>query len=121
MKTSYNKRLEATSRGSTREVIIEAKDGKPSPREVPKIWRVNPSYTHTNSTISIARIILIVAMGTFFTGVMYLLSLSLQVSISIGIAVIIGFIFVFYDYIMLLNTFFKVFHELKTPLIAIKG
>ncbi len=107
MKTSYSRKMEAHPPGSVREVIIEEKNGKPSPREVPKIWRVNPSYSHTNSSISIARIIIIVAMGTFFIGVTYLVGLSLQVSIGIGIAIIIGFIFVFYDYIDVIKHIFQ--------------
>ena len=50
MKSSYTKKMEAQTRKSTREVVIEEKDGRPSPREVPKIWRVNPSYSHNNNS-----------------------------------------------------------------------
>jgi len=97
MKTGYTKKMEAQSRQSTREVVIEEKNGKSSPREVPKIWRVNPSYSHSNNAISIARIIILTAIGTFFIGAIYLLSLSLIISISVGVVIIIGFIIVFYD------------------------
>ncbi|MHA1987198.1 MAG: hypothetical protein ACW98D_11205, partial [Promethearchaeota archaeon] len=97
MKSSYNKKLEAQSRKSTRQVVIEERSGKPSPREVPKIWRVNPSYSHTNNSISIARIILLTALGTFFITATYVINLSLTVSISIGVLIIGGFIIVFYD------------------------
>ncbi|GAG56697.1 unnamed protein product, partial [marine sediment metagenome] len=97
MKTGYSKKIEAQSRQSTREVVIEEKNGKPSPREVPKIWRVNPSYSHNNNAISIARIIVLTAIETFFIGAIYLLSLSLTISVSVGVVIIVGFLLVFYD------------------------
>lgn len=106
MKAGYDKKLEERSRRSAREVIIEDVDGQPSPREIQRIWRVNPSYTHTSSTISIARIVLIVAMGTFFIGAMYLLDSSLQTAIIMGISFICAFIFVFYDYSDLVKNLF---------------
>lgn len=98
MKSSYNKKMEAHPTGSVREILIEEKSGKSSPKAVPKIWRVNPSYSHMYNSISIARIIIIVVIGTFFTGATYLMNWSLQVSISSGIGIVILFIFVFYNY-----------------------
>jgi len=97
MKSSYTKKMEARTGKSVREVVIEEKSGTPSPREVPKIWQVNPSFSHTNNAISIVRIILLTAIGTFFIATTYIINLSLTVSISIGVVIIIGFILVFYD------------------------
>ena len=51
MKASMNKKIEKAPGEVAREVVIEEKNGKPSPREVQRIWRLNPSYSHTNSTI----------------------------------------------------------------------
>jgi len=107
MKTGYTKRIEAQYRQSTREVVIEEKDGKPSPREVPKIWRVNPSYSHTNNAISVARIILLTVIGTFFIGATYLLSSSFIVSLSMGAIIILGFLLVFYDLIEVFTNMFR--------------
>ncbi len=106
MKSSYTKKTEIKSRGSTREIVIEEKDGKPSPKEVPIIWNVNPSYKHTNNTASIVRIILLIAIGTFLTCLTYLLNLSLLVSIGVGISIICGFLIVFYDYIDIIKNLF---------------
>ncbi len=107
MRAQYHKKVETTPRKNTREVIIEEKDGTPSPKEIPTIWRVNPSYTHANNTISIVRIILIVAMGTVFIIATYLLDLNLQISLIMGACIIAGFVFVFYDYIDVVNNLFR--------------
>jgi hypothetical protein len=97
MKTYSNRKLEAVSPKNTREIVIEEKNGKPSPREVPRIWRVNPSYRHSNNKITIARIIIIILLASFIIGATYLLDASLQLSISIGLSIVLGFIIVFYD------------------------
>ncbi|MHA2180479.1 MAG: hypothetical protein ACXAAH_03555, partial [Promethearchaeota archaeon] len=101
------KKVDGQTRKKTREVVIEEKNGKPSPREVPNIWRVNPSYIHTSNTVSIARIVVLIALSTFLIGATYLVGSPLPVAIGVGSVITIGFIVIFYDYLVSIINYFQ--------------
>ncbi|MHA2036257.1 MAG: hypothetical protein ACW98X_07475 [Promethearchaeota archaeon] len=87
--------------------MIEEKGGKASPREIPNIWRVHPSYVHTNSTVSLFRIIILIGMATFLIMATYLLGVPLPYAIGIGSVIIGGFIVLFYGYINTITYIFS--------------
>lgn len=76
-----------------RQVLIEKKNTK----EVPRIWKANPSYKDTNMTLTITRIILLSTLSIFFVCTVYLLTSDISLGLGVGVSILTIFLLTFYD------------------------
>jgi len=76
-----------------RQVLIEKKNSK----EIPRIWKANPSYKDTNMTLTITRIILLSSLSIFFVCTTYLLTSDIYLALGVGVFILTIFLLTFYD------------------------
>ncbi|MFX1290974.1 MAG: hypothetical protein ACFFAG_08455 [Promethearchaeota archaeon] len=79
-------------------------DEKSSKKEVPRIWKINPSFKHINNLIIIARSIFLVVLVGFFMSAAYLITFDLSIMGGAGIVISTLFLFVFRDHFYLLRS-----------------
>lgn len=90
----------SSEEGRKMQIVIDEKSSK---KEIPRIWKINPSFKHINSAFTIARSIFFVVIVIFFMVSTYLITFDLSMAIGAGIVIITMFIFVFRDQIYFLN------------------
>ncbi|MFW9873334.1 MAG: hypothetical protein ACFFG0_09545, partial [Candidatus Thorarchaeota archaeon] len=81
--------------------------GNYSKREVPRIWKLNPSFKHINSVVIIARSIFIIGVMCFFMVSHYLLTHDVSLAIGGGIGFPIVFIGIFRNQFYVLHKSFS--------------
>ena len=64
------------------QIVIEEKS---SSKEIPRIWKINPSFKHINGAFTIARSIFFVVIVVFFMVSAYLITFDLSMGICAGI------------------------------------
>ena len=89
-------------------VVIDERSSK---QTIPRIWKINPSFKHINSAVTIARCVFVVALAIFFMVSAYLLTFDLPMAIGAGILISTMFIFVFRDQFYFLQSLSSLFFK----------
>ncbi|MFW9866145.1 MAG: hypothetical protein ACFFEN_08620 [Candidatus Thorarchaeota archaeon] len=88
-----------------RSIVIQDKN---SLKEAPNIWKVNPSFKHSNSSLTLIRIISLALLIVFFVCSTYILTSHLYLALGFGTAILVLFILVFHDQFFILKDIFPI-------------